>query len=306
MDYLHCCYIYGGDIMSLLQAILMGLLQGVTEFLPVSSSGHLAIFKYLFHVNTETGLLFDTLLHLGTLIAVCVVYWGNVRKLVVAAVRLLAALVNNIGIWIGNLRASEKSPYRPMIDDAYKKFVVLILITTIPTGIIGLLLKPLISRASQSLLIPGICLVITAIILLVSDSGRIGKKKIKRARYSDAALIGVAQGIATMPGISRSGSTIAACLMLGFDRAFAVQYSFLASIPAIIGANLLELKDLDVSVITGNMLVYYLVGMVVAGIVGYICIKAMIVIVKSKKFSYFAYYCAIIGVICIAVYFIRG
>ena len=292
--------------MSFLQAILMGLLQGVTEFLPVSSSGHLAIFKYIFHVNMDTGLLFDTLLHLATLIAVCVVYWKTVRRLIVAALQLLAGIITNFKVWLSNRRAAEKEPYVNLLDDAYKKFVVLILITTIPTGIIGLLLKPMIEKASMSLLVPGICLVITAIILLVSDNGRIGKKKIKRTKYSDAAIIGAAQGVATLPGISRSGTTIAACLLLGFDRAFAVQYSFLASIPAILGANLLELKDLDLTLVNGSMVGMYIVGMIVAGVVGYICIKVMIKIVKSKKFSYFAYYCAIVGVLCIAVYFIRG
>ena len=292
--------------MSLLQAILMGLLQGITEFLPVSSSGHLAIFKYIFHVNTETGLLFDTLLHLATLIAVCVVYWKTVRRLIVAAVQLIAGVITNLRIWLSSRKSAEKAPYVNLMDDAYKKFVVLILITTIPTGIIGLLLKPVIEKASQSLLVPGICLVITAIILLVSDTGRVGKKKIKRAKYSDAVLIGAAQGAATLPGISRSGTTIAACLLLGFDRAFAVQYSFLASIPAILGANLLELKDLDLATVSSSMIGIYIAGMIVAGVVGYICIKAMILIVKSKKFSYFAYYCAIVGVLCIGFYFIRG
>ncbi len=292
--------------MSLLQAILMGLLQGITEFLPVSSSGHLAIFKYIFHVNTETGLLFDTLLHLATLIAVCVVYWKTVRRLIVAAVQLIAGVITNLRIRLSGRKSAEETPYVNLLDDAYKKFVVLILITTIPTGIIGLLLKPVIEKASQSLLVPGICLVITAIILLVSDTGRVGKKKIRRAKYSDAALIGVAQGVATLPGISRSGTTIAACLLLGFDRAFAVQYSFLASIPAILGANLLELKDLDMSAVSSSMIGVYIAGMIVAGVVGYICIKVMILIVKSKKFSYFAYYCAIVGVLCIAYYFIRG
>ena len=292
--------------MSFLQAILMGLLQGITEFLPVSSSGHLAIFKYIFHMNTETGLLFDTLLHLATLIAVCVVYWKTVRKLIVAAVQLVIAVISNFRTWIANRSAAEKIPYERLIDDAYKKFVILILITTIPTGIIGLLLRPMIEKASQSLLVPGICLVITAIILLISDNGGSGKKKIKRAKYKDAALIGAAQGIATLPGISRSGTTIAACMLLGFDRAFAVQYSFLASIPAILGANLLELKDLDLSMVTGSMIGSYILGMIVAGVVGYICIKAMIMIVKSKKFSYFAYYCPSVGILCIAFYFIRG
>ena len=151
--------------MSLLQSILMGIIQGATEFLPVSSSGHLALFKIIFNVNTETGLLFDTMLHLGTLVAVCIVYWKDVRNLIVAAFQLLFDIIANFKTWISNKKNGEHTAYRRLINSAYKKFVVLILITTIPTGIMGVAFSSLIERASQTLLVPGICLVITAILL---------------------------------------------------------------------------------------------------------------------------------------------
>ena len=139
--------------------------------------------------------------------------------------------------------------------------------------------------------------------LLLVDGREGGHKKAKATTYKDAAVIGVAQGIATLPGISRSGSTIAACLFVGVDRSFAVRYSFLASIPAIVGANLLELGGIAGETITPSLVVSYLIGMVVAGVVGYICIKVMINIVKKSRYQYFAYYCAVIGIISMIAYF---
>ena len=292
--------------MSLLQSILMGILQGVTEFLPVSSSGHLALFKILFNVNTETGLLFDTMLHLGTLVAVCIVYWKDVRNLVVAAFELLFDIIANFRTWIGSRKSGGKVKYRRLINSAYKKFVVLILITTIPTGIMGVAFSSLIEKASQTLLVPGIFLVITAILLLISDTRPSGHKKVKKTTYGNAVAVGVAQGFATFPGLSRSGTTITACLLLGFDRAYAVKYSFLASLPAIVGANILELRHFDAAALAGGHLAYYFIGMIIAGVVGYICIKLMIYVVKSNKFQYFAYYCAIVGIASIVLYFVKG
>ena len=292
--------------MSLLQALFLGLIQGLTEFLPVSSSGHLAIFKYLFHVNTDSGLLFETLLHLATLIAVCIVYWKDVYKLIIAFFQLIGDLVMNLKAWISNRFGGGSEPYRKLITSAYRKFVVLIIVTSIPTAVIGLLLSSFTERAGQSLLVPGICLVITAIILLISDMSDEGKKKVKKATFADAGIIGVAQGIATLPGISRSGATITTCLLLGFERKFAVRYAFLISLPAILGANLLELRHLDAAAAADIPVINYLAGMVVAGVVGFICIQLMIRLVQSKKFQYFAYYCAVAGIICILFYFIRG
>ena len=285
--------------MSLLQAILLGLIQGLTEFLPVSSSGHLAIFQYIFGINTDTGMLFEVMLHLGTLIAVCAVFFKDIKHLVIEGIALLKDFIVNVKIRLG--RSNENK--RRMITNAYRKFVVLILITTLPTGIIGIVLNNFMETATSSLLIPGMCLVINAIILLIVESLPGGKKKVKRASFKDAALIGVAQGLAVLPGISRSGSTISACLGLRFDRSFAVKYSFIASLPAIIGANILELRHLGDALSDGVNFLYYLIGMAVAGISGYICIRIMMYVVSEKKFSYFAYYCAIVGVLSLIFHF---
>lgn len=285
--------------MSLWKAILLGLIQGITEFLPVSSSGHLAIFQYIFKVNTDTGMLFEVMLHLGTLISVCIVFWKDIRKLFIEGIHVLVDAFVNLKIKL--TKSDEK--YRRIVTNAYRKFVLLILATSVPTALIGLILNNVMEAATNSLLVPGICLIINAIILLVVGSLPGGKKKVKKTSYKEAAVIGVAQGLAVLPGISRSGSTISACLGLGFDRSFAVKYSFIASLPAIIGANLLELRHLGEAVSSGGEILYYVVGMIVAGIAGYICIRIMMRVVSEKKFSYFAYYCAIVGVISLIFHF---
>ncbi len=292
--------------MSLLQSIFMGILQGLTEFLPVSSSGHLALFRIMFDVNTDTGLLFETMLHIGTLAAVCIVFWKDIWNLILAVLHIIADIAVNLVTFFSSFRAASKPKYRRIINSAYKKFVILIIVTTIPTAIIGLLLSSWVEKASETLLVPGICLVITAIVLLVADMIPGGSKKVKKATYPDAAVIGVAQGLATLPGLSRSGMTISACLLMGFDRSFAVRYSFIASIPAVIGANILELRHITEVTASGGNIGFYVIGMVIAGVVGYFCIRLMMYVVRSNKFQYFAYYCAVIGIIAIAAYFIRG
>lgn len=290
-------------VMNLLQAIFMGLIQGLTEFLPVSSSGHLAIFQQLFGIETDTGVLFEVLLHLGTLIAVCIVFWKDFKNLFVHGIGLVVDVCVNGWTFFMNKVKKENRKYRRLITNAYRKFAALIIVTTIPTGIIGVVFSGLIEKASETLIVPGICLVLTAIILLLVDGRPNGRKKAKATGYKDAALIGVAQGVATLPGISRSGSTIAACLFLGLDRSFAVKYSFLASIPAIVGANILQLRHIGDSAINGGLVFNYIIGMIVAGVVGFVCIKLMINVVKRAKYEYFAYYCAVIGVIAIFCYF---
>lgn len=281
--------------MSLLQSILLGIIQGVTEFLPVSSSGHLAIFKSLFHIQMDTGLFFDVLLHFGTLIAIVVAYYRDIWEMIREGVSLMVDLFYNLYLWV--TRRGEERGYRPLVDTSYRKFVLLILVSTIPTGLIGLLLSDVIEQASEVLLVPGICLIITGILLFLADRVVSGEKTPKSTSYLQAIGIGVCQGIATLPGLSRSGTTITACLLCGFDRKYAVKYSFIMSIPAVLGATILECKDLSLSGIASGELVNYVIGMLVAGVIGYICIKTMLLIVRQKKFTIFSVYCLIVGLI---------
>ncbi len=289
--------------MSLLQAILMGLIQGLTEFLPVSSSGHLALFKILFDVNTDTGLMFDVMLHVGTLVAICIVYYKDIVRLIIEFIGILIDGCYNLVVLIRKQYGKEGA-YRHVICNAYRKMVMLVIVSTIPTGIVGFVGADLVTAASEVLIAPGICLIITAALLYICDRIPEGHKKAKRTSYANAFIIGICQGVATLPGLSRSGTTITACVMNGLDRKFAVKYSFIMSIPAILGAMLLQLKDIGSEALVRTDLIYYGIGMLVAAVVGYICIKTMLVIVKKRKFKFFSIYCLIVGIVSIIGYFV--
>jgi undecaprenyl-diphosphatase len=189
----------------------------------------------------------------------------------------------------------KKAKWQPVITTPYRRFVMLVIVSTIPTGIMGILLSDWINAASATLIVPGILLLVNGVQLLISDRLPDGTLTEADASYTRAGIVGIAQGVATFPGISRSGTTITACLACGFKREFAVKYSFIMSIPAILGALVLELLDFAPEMLTASDVMNYLVGTVVSGIVGYICIKTMLVIVRGKKFKYFAYYCFAMG-----------
>ena len=290
--------------MNIIQAIILGIVQGLTEFLPVSSSGHLAILQNIFHIDTGDSILFDVLLHIGTLLVVFVVYWKDIWKLILEAIYMLGDIFSNLGIFLKNQKTTIAAPYKRVVRTNYRKFVVLLIVSTIPTGIIGYLGEKLIKNASATLLIPGICLLITGVLLLISDRAENCYKIPKDITYREGAIVGVAQGFATLPGLSRSGTTITACLLCGFDRKFAVKYSFILSIPAILGAAVLEISEIGQETITGGVIGTYIAGMIAAALVGYVCIKTMLIVVKNKKFKYFAYYCFTVGVISVIGHFV--
>lgn len=291
--------------MSIIQAIIMGIVQGVTEFLPVSSSGHLAIMKHLLGVNTDTGILFDVLLHFATLIAVFAVMYRDIIKLLVDFFGIVRDVCINIGRFFSNLTAIHKKPYIVLASTSYRKFVIMLIISTIPTGILGVLLSKVVESASMALLIPGICLIATGLILFLSDMLKEGRKKPKNANYGDAFVVGVTQGVAVLPGLSRSGTTIAACLLCGFDRKFAVKYSFIMSMPAILGAMILELKDIGGTPLAGSDIAAYIVGMIVAAAVGFFAIRIMLNVVMNRFFKYFAFYCLAVGAISIIAFLVK-
>ncbi|MBR2187275.1 MAG: undecaprenyl-diphosphate phosphatase [Lachnospiraceae bacterium] len=284
--------------MSIIGAILMGILQGLTEFLPVSSSGHLAIFQNLFHLGegVEDLFFFDILLHVGTLIAIFAAFYKDILKLIKEGFLIIFDFFANI---IGKIRGKK---WRRVIRTGYRKFVMLVIVSTIPTAIIGILLKDLVSDCSKTLIMPGIFLIINACILFIADRAEEGEKTPKEAGYGNAFIVGVSQGIATLPGISRSGTTITMGLICGFEKRFAVKYSFIMSIPAVLGAAVLEVKDVVETKAAFEPV--YLLGMAVAAVVGYGAIKLMLNVVKNKRYIFFSVYCFIIGLVAVAGSFI--
>lgn len=263
--------------MTVLEAIFLGLIQGLAEFLPISSSGHLSIFQNLFHMDVgEKSMMFDVLLHLGTLVSVCIFYWSDL----VGIFRECVDLVRGMGHPV----PGEQKRY-PRV-----RLLVMMFFATLPLFLV-LPLQDQVERLYSSTVFIGIALLLTGAMLFVADRMPRGGKTEKNMRIRDALAIGLCQGVATMPGLSRSGTTITAGLSVGLNRQFAVKFSFLISIPAILGANLLQLfKAIKDGVDVAQMPVY-LLGLLVAMVVGYFALSLVQYISRKGKFGWFAYYC---------------
>ncbi|WP_455582423.1 undecaprenyl-diphosphate phosphatase [Dysosmobacter sp.] len=270
--------------MTLLSSVILGLIQGVAEFLPISSSGHLAIAEHLLHMTgTEPPEFFDVLLHLGTLVAVFVAYWGDIQDMI----REFFAGISDLA------HRSTPAPVPPA-----RRMILLIIAGTLPLFAV-LPVKDLVEGLADNMYFVAGALLVTGCLLFASDRVKKGRKTEKTATLADALLVGAAQAIATCPGISRSGTTITAGCFVGFERKFAVRYSFLMSIPAILGANILSLKDAFEAEIIWADVPVYLVGVAVAAVVGYACIRLLKMIADKGRFGCFAYYCWIVGVLTI-------
>ena len=288
--------------MTFIQSVFLGIIQGITEFLPVSSSGHLSILRNLFGIRTDGGLLFDVMVHLGTVIAICVVFRRDVLRMIGETIRMVSDIWANGSVLIHNKKEKDARRYKKILHNNYRRFVVMVLCATIPTAVIGYAARDLVTLASDSLLAPGIGLILTAVFLIIADVSENGKKIPKDISFTNSFLVGIAQGISTLPGLSRSGTTIAACLISGYDKRFAVKYSFIMAIPAILGAAWLEIGQVFSSRISLSQFFIYLAGAVTAGVVGYFSCRKMLTIVRKKKFRGFAIYCLILGSISIIGY----
>ena len=267
--------------MTYIQAAILGLIQGLAEFLPISSSGHLALLQHFFGVNADNVVIFTVLLHVGTLISVFFMYWHDILELTIE----LGLTIKDIFTGKG-LRLDE----RPV-----RKLGVMIITATIPTAIIGFAFNDFFEGLYSNILFIGIGFLITGTFLFIAE--RIGSNKtdIERMNFRNAIFVGVMQGVAIYPGISRSGSTLMAGLTAGLKREFAVRFAFLISIPSIMGSALLEGKDAVEAGIDTAFAGPILLGMAVAAVSGVLAIKLMIKVVSDKKLKYFSYYVWALG-----------
>ncbi|MCG8642170.1 MAG: undecaprenyl-diphosphate phosphatase [Desulfobacterales bacterium] len=269
--------------MEIYQGITLGIVQGLTEFLPVSSSGHLVLGQALFGY-TESQLVFSVSVHMGTLLAVLVVYSRDI-----------GAVLRSLGVFISTLAA--RKPVSGLVKtDPDLRLAGMILFGSVPTALIGLVLKKFEHILFSSTLLVSLMLILTGTILWLSRKYyRTEGGTDRRYGMKEAGVVGIVQGLAVIPGISRSGSTIAAGMFMGMDRSTAAKFSFLLSIPAIIGAELVSIKELIETGGQLNMATLY--ATLAAFISGFFALKLLIGMVQSGKFHLFAPYCWFVGIL---------
>ena len=286
--------------MTVLYVNLLAIVQGITEFLPVSSFGHLSILENFFGMDHNAGVLLEAMLHVGTLGAVFMTFQKDIRHILYEILDMTMDIVGNFHLYFYNKRTGKQLHYARIISNTYRKFVVLLLVSMIPTMFLGYTSRRLVVLVADSTLVSSAGLLITGIVLLVIDLSRAGgTKAAKDASLSNAMWIGISQGLSVFPGLSRSGLTISAGLMSGFSRTFAVKYSYILSIPAIIGAMIMELGQFGSADMTVGLGFAYVFGMIIAAVVGMFAIRTCLRLVHKGKFRYFAYYCFLAGFIAL-------
>ena len=267
--------------MNIFQGIIIGIVQGLTEFLPVSSSAHLIFIQKL--LGVESSLAFDTFLHLGSLLAVLIYFRADIYKMIRAWLLSVGDILQH--------RFKEG-----FYSDPYKRLSWYVILATIPVGIVGVFFESQVDALfSGALYVPGFFLFVTGTILYLSQRMASGQIDMSRMGWFQSLFMGLGQACAIMPGLSRSGTTIAAGLVMGLDKEFAAKFSFILSIPAIFGAFIVQLKDIGLSMSGDGAAI--ILGFVAAFISGYFAIKWLIDLIQNKSLDIFSCYCWIVGII---------
>ncbi len=277
--------------MSIIESIILGIVQGITEFLPISSSGHLAIAQKLFGME-ESGFFLEALLHIGTLVAVFIAFRKLIGKLFVSFFTMFAK------IFRGKFSLKTAAPEERML--------LMLIVSCLPL-FLALIFKDKAEMLKDSLCGVGTALVVNSIILFICDRLPDRNRTAENITFKNSLAVGFMQAIAIIPGISRSGSTITAGVASGLDRKFAAEYTFILSIPTILAGAALSFKDaLDANAIAASDIPSYICGVIVSGIVGFLSIKLLQYILKSKKFIVFSVYSFVVGVGSIVLGIIKG
>jgi undecaprenyl-diphosphatase len=257
-----------------LKIAVLGILQGLTEFLPVSSSGHLLLLRKLFGL-TEGGLFLDVMLHLGTLAAIIAVFRGDILR---------------------------------MLRHPLERFPKLIIVASVPTAIMGLLLKSRVELLAETGVMAGVCFLFTGALLWIAENIKHrGWKQIREISYGNALFIGILQGVAVLPAVSRSGCTLTGCFLSGAEKKTASRFAFIMSIPPVLGAALLEVKDLAEGGVSlppagvGGVLL----GVALSALSGYVAIQWMLKIIQRGSLKIFSIYVWILGIGIIAAQLLR-
>jgi len=277
---------------TLLNALILGIIQGVAEFLPISSSGHLSIAQNLLGLGVEgtDDVFFDVLLHLGTLAAVFAAYWTDIREMVLEFFRMISDVAGG--------RSPQKIP-------PARRLIVLIVVGTLPLFLI-LPIKDLVEGLYSNTFFVGGALLVTGLLLYFCDRIRKGRKNERTVTMADVLVVGLGQAVATCPGISRSGMTISMGCFRGMERRFAVRFAFLLSIPAVLGANILQIKDVAGAGVDVKLLPAYILGVAAAAVSGYLSIRLVRMVADKGRFGAFACYCWAAGAITVVLSLLRA
>ncbi len=291
--------------MSVIQAIIVGLISGITSFLPVSSSGHIVLFSKFAGINSSISLKYLTIVHIGTLISLILACYPDIIRILYAYIGMIRDLFYNVRILIRNFRHPENGEYHPVITTVYRRMAVMLLVTTAVTGLISPFTRGMAETAVNNLLLCAMGFFATALVLLIASYTETSHRKPSKTRYTDAVLIGVFQGFSLIPGVSRVAMIFSGAGFAGFSRKYKIEYALLTMVPGVIGSLILEGRQSGVTVISDVGTGSVLIGILTAAVVGYF----MINLVKrhlgrgERSNLLFAVYGAVIGVLSIIAYF---
>ncbi len=273
--------------MSLFEALILAVVQGITEFLPVSSSGHLVLFSHLLGIHEPT-IAYEILLHFGTLGAIFVAFWSDTHSLIQSGLRIIRQPKQIVHLWK---------------TDPGVRILLAIIIGTLPTVVVALLAKDFIVSLFRAPGLTGYMLIVTGTIIYITDRATKGKKPVDQITLVDGLIIGIGQTLAILPGISRSGTTIGTGLLRGLDRESAARFSFLLTIPAILGAMILAIDDLLIAQTVTTPFWILTVGTLLSGITGYLAIQLLLQFVRKGRLIVFSYYTWAVGLLIILLQF---
>lgn len=285
--------------MEIFREILLGVIQGITGFLPVSSSAHMILLGRIFDMDSSYLSLFLCLLKISALLAVIIVLFKDVMKLIIGAFQLIQDVFSNIFIFFIRLLGQRKEGYFVLDTNPYKRLVLMLMISSAVTYVIARFIGSIAQNVSRMPMAVGICFLLSAVILFISDSMAAGKRTVKNINVLDAVVLGLAQGLSVVPGISRVVMTLAAAMALGFGRSFALKYSCLLAIPTLTGYALITLHNLAGTAISLGNLGNILAGMLCCCILSALCLRLMVNLAKKGSYRIFAAYGVVISIITI-------
>ena len=285
------------------KAVVLGLVQGLTEFLPVSSSGHLIFINDILGYDLQNSSFVSSMPHIGMLLALLLALHRDIIHLVLEGVHMLRDVFRNLGRLLQNSRGAGRG-YCRILCNSYRKLFLLLLVSAVPSGLIGFGLADMASADRKITLIPALCMLVTSLFLFLADGAEEGDKKPGRASFWDAVFVGAAQGAATLPGLSGTGAMITAGLLCGFEKRFAVKYSLLLLVPYLSvgiaadwsgGTGMPETAELSCG----------LVALLVSALAGYFAICLLLAFARRRSYRFYAIYCSLFGILftalCLAV-----